>query len=344
MVSCGEADPEPPAAKSPVQRQEAPAPDPSEAPSAPTRELTVRVLMPDGKPAAVVPVRFLDTQLIPRISLLRATGGEPDAEKLLEVLGEERTTSGDGRVVFSSSGGPILASAELGDLYVMQPFAPPAEDAEELTLTLSVDRSVRGTAVGPEGQRLRGVPISLAMELASVGEGAAGSEHDGPKRRWIDLAVRETSGDDASVRFRDGRGGVQRSSQGDQRFGLRAALPGLEESAPVLFDPDRPPSEPIEVSVPALSTTIVEVLSSTGQLVDMEADVFLEESTGGPGASRLRARLQSGRASFRAVIPETLLRVTVQPLEGGAAFEGVGPSALQAGDTVTISVTVPGGR
>ncbi|MEM8713779.1 MAG: hypothetical protein AAGG01_22785 [Planctomycetota bacterium] len=310
-------------------------------PPLPTRELSLRILLPDGSPAPVVPVRFLDTQLIPRKSLLRATGGEPDAEKLLEVLGEERMTDGQGVVTFSFSGGPILASAEHSDLYGMQPFVPPAEDADELTLRLQPDHSVRAAAVGPEGQSLRGVPIALAMELASRGGAAHEPGADATASRWIDLAVRETSGEGATVRFRDGRGGVQASSQGSQRFGVRAALPGMERSAPILFDPDLPPSDPIEVRVPALSTTVVEVVNATGQLVDMEADVFLENSAAGAGAPRLRARLRSGRASFRAVLPEMLLRVTVQPLEGSASFEAVGPSALKAGDAVTISVTAP---
>ena len=314
-------------------------------PAVELRDLVLQVLTPDGEPAGLASVRFIDTALIPPASLLRATGGEPDAEKILEVLGEEKVTASDGRVTFQASGGPLLASASLGRLFVMQPFAPPAKDAELLTLTLAVDSSVRARAVGSDGAVLTGIPIALCLELSAQGT-------DAPSR-WIDLAVRETNGDDATVRFRDPRGGVQESAgrDGARRFGLRPAIPGLADSTPVLFDPDAPPGEPIDLVVPPLSTFVVEVLSASGQLLDIEADVVVRAhrpqgaaSTAAPGGSgqgsRLRARLLGGRATLGAVVPGTLLHVTVQPLDGSAAFEGVGPSALQAGDVATISVSM----
>lgn len=307
-------------------------------PAPPTRSLSILVLMPSGEPATTVPVRFVDTLLIPRASLLAATGGEPDAEKLLEVLGQERMTDGEGRVSFQTSGGPLLASAELGELYAMQPFAPPGEDADELILKLGLDTSVRARAVGPEGQPLVGIPVALSMELPP----RAGEADEAA--RWIDLAVRETSGEDATVRFRDAHGGVQRSSRKGVGFSLRLAIPGLVDQTPVPFDPERPPQEPLELAVPALSTLLVEVLSATGQLVEIEANVYLAAHDSAPGRARLRTRLQGGRASFDAVPPGTLLRVTVEPTDGGSAFTGVGPSALVAGDVASIAVSMPGQR
>lgn len=305
------------------------------------RDLQLQVLMPGGEPAPHVPVRFIDTASIPPASLLRATGGEPDAEKILEVLGEEKLTDANGRATFQTSGGPLLASASLDRLFVMQPFAPAPMDmgkGEPLTLTLALDSSVRARAVDQDGSALTGIPIALSLELGTQGADRAS--------RWIDLAVRETGGDDATVRFRDPRGGVQPAAgKAAPRFGLRPAIPGLEDATPVLFDPDAPPDDPIDLVVPPLSTFVVEVFSATGQLLDLEADVVVQEhrqrgTKESPVGSKLRARLEDGRATLGAVVPGTLLHVTVQPLDGSAAFEGVGPSALQAGDVATISVSI----
>ncbi len=302
-------------------------------------DVHLQVTMPDGEPAPLVPVRFLDTALIPRSSLLRATGGAPDSEKLLEILGEQRMTDSRGRATFSTSGGPLLVSASFGQLFVMQPFSPPAKDADPLELKLAIDTSVRARAVSAEGTPIAGIPIALAMELPTEG-GAS---------RWVDLAVRESAGDDATVRFRDPRGGVQ-SGGGARgtRFGLRAAIPGLADPTPVVFDPKSPPALPIDLQVPPLSTFVVEVLDTSGQRVDLDADVIVQEQRSAQGSeapahtrgSKLRARLAEGRATLSAIVPGTLLRVTVQPLDGSPAFDGIGPSALVAGDVATISVSI----
>lgn len=296
------------------------------------RKLDFAVLLPGGEPATVVPVRVLDMERVPRASILRATGGEPDAEKLLEVLGEEKMTDSRGRATFEVSGGGLLASASLGKLFVMQPFPPVAEDTEVLTLRLAIDSSVRARAVDASGSPVTGIPIALSMELPTPGA-------ETPSR-WIDLAVRETSGDDGTVRFRDPRGGVQSpGGEHPSRFGLRAAIPGLASPTPIIFDPDAAPEAPLDIVVPPLSTFVVEVLSPSGHRLDIDADVFVE-AHGATTGSKSRTRLEGGRATFTAVVPGTLLRVTVQPLDGSAAFEGVGPAAEQAGDVATISVSM----
>ena len=304
------------------------------------RDFPLQVLMPNGEPANGARVRFIDTATISPASLLRATGGEPDADKILEVLGEEKITDREGMTTFQTSGGPLLASASLGQLFVAQPFAPLARDAEVLTLKLTADLSVRARALDRDGLALDGIPIALCFEV--------GLEGNQDVRSWIDLAVRETNGEDATVRFRDPRGGVGRMvGEGAPRFGVRAAIPGLADPSPIIFDPDAPPNEPIDIVVPPLSTFVVEVLSASGQLTDIDADVIIEAearrgtSNQRDGAgSRLRARLRDGRATLHSVVPGTLLRVTVQPLDSTASFEGVGPSALKAGGTATLSVSI----
>ncbi|QDV05421.1 hypothetical protein Poly30_09180 [Planctomycetes bacterium Poly30] len=298
------------------------------------RDLEFLVLMPGGEPATFVEVLLLDMERVDRTSLLRATGGDPDAEKLLEVLGTRKTTDSRGRVVFRASGGGLLASASLGRLFATRPFSPTAEGAEVLTLQLAVDSSVRARAVDADGAPMPGIPIALTMELPTPGANTPA--------RWVDLAIREASGADATVRFRDPRGGVQSpGGKNMTRFGLRAAIPGLADPTPVLFDPDAPPEAPLDLTVPRLSSFVVEVLSPTGQRLDIEADVFVEAQNA-PAGSKLRARLQDGRATFTAIVPKTLLRVTVQPLDGGAAFEGIGPGADLPGDVAMISVSMGG--
>lgn len=323
---------------------EGPRHEPETTPTAPElelRDVSLVVSMPNGMPASQVPVRFLDTALVPRSSLLRATGGEPDAEKLLEVLGIEKLTDSAGQVTFSSSGGPLLASASSGQLYVMKPFAPLALDAPPLELELAIEPSVRARAVSEQGVPIPGIPIALAMELPTTGGGS----------RWVNLAIRETSGRDGQVKFRDARGGVQ-SSGGERpiRFGLRAAIPGLMDPGPVIFDPSSPPAEAIELKIPPLSTIVVEVVYPSGERRDIDADVIVEEERPASAdarelavsavGSRLRARLRAGRATLTAIVPGTLLRVTIQPLDGTPAFDGVGHSARVAGDVAIISVSM----